>query len=409
MQDFTTRRTPNKDEVKVSVGNGRTVEVKALGSVRLKLEFGFYLELDNVVYVPSMKRKLISISKLVLLGFYFTINKKGFNAFYESSQVGNGFMSDGMFQLKLNQTECVFNVQHEKAKTQQSSILWHKRLGHISKQRMELLVKNEILPPLNFNDFDFCVDCIKEKMTNTRKEGSTRSKQPLEIIHTDICGPFPTQTLEGNKYFITYIDDFSRFCFIYLISEKSKALETFKIYKSEVENQLEMSIKVVMSDRGGEYYGRYTETGRNPGLFALFLQEKGIVAQYTTPGTPEQNGVAERRNRTLMDMVRSMVCRTNLPNCLWGEIVKTANYILNRVPSRSVELTHFELWTSRKLSLNHLHVWGCRAEAKIYNPGYKKLDSKTVSCYFIGYAERSKGSTALITLLRLSKLEKQSS
>ena len=142
LQDFTTRRTLNKDEVKVSVGNRRRVEVKALGSVRLKLEFGFYLELDNVVYVPSMKRKLISISKLVLLGFYFTINKSGFNIFYESSQVGNAFISDGMFQLKLNKKECVFNAQDDKTKTQQSSILWRKRLGHISKQRMELLVRN---------------------------------------------------------------------------------------------------------------------------------------------------------------------------------------------------------------------------------------------------------------------------
>ena len=97
------------------------------------------------------------------------------------------------------------------------------------------------------------------------------------------------------------------------------------------------------------------------------------------------------RNRTLMDMVRSMICRTNMPSCLWGEAVKTPNYILNRVPSKSMEGTPFELWTGRKPSLNHLHVWGCKAKAKIYNPGYKKLDPKTVSCYFIGYAERSKG------------------
>ncbi|KAM1263710.1 hypothetical protein ACFX2G_029301 [Malus domestica] len=390
LQDFITKRTPNKDEVKVSVGNGRRVEVKALGSVRLKLEFGFCLELENVVYVPSMRRKLISVSKLVMLGFYFTINNIGFNIFYKSSQIGSGFLSDGMFQIKLNLDEHVFNIQNGNTKIQ-SSNLWHKRLCHISKQRMELLVKNDILPSLNFNDFDFCVDCIKGKMTNSRKEGSTRSKQVLEIIHTDICGPFPTPTIEGNKYFITFIDDFSRFCFIYLINEKSKAFEVFKIYKNEVENQLERKIKIVRSDRGGEYYGRYTQTGRHPGPFALFLQEYGIVAQYTTPGTPEQNGVAERRNRTLMDMVRSMICRANLPSSLWGEAVKSANYILNRVPSKSVEGTPFELWTGRKPSLNHLHVWGCRAEAKMYSPNNKKLDPKTISCFFVGYAERSKG------------------
>ncbi|KAM1443641.1 hypothetical protein ACFX2I_039895 [Malus domestica] len=391
LQDCITKRTPNKDEVKVSVGNGRRVEVKALGTVRLKLDFGFCLELENVVYVPSMRRKLVSVSKLVLLGFYFTLNNIGFNVFYKSSHIGTGFLCDGMFKFKTNLIESVFNVEKEVKNSKNSSNLWHRRLGHISKQRMELLVKNDILPPLNFNDFDFCIECVKGKMVNKRKEGSTRSKQLLEIIHTDICGPFPTQTIEGNKYFITFIDDYSRYCYIYLIPEKSKALEVFKIYKTEVENQLEKKIKIVRSDRGGEYYGRYIQNGRHPGPFALFLQDNGIVAQYTTLGTPEQNGVAERRNRTLMDMVRSMICRVHLPKYLWGDAVKTANYLLNRVPSKAVENTPFELWTGRRPSLNHLHVWGCKAEAKIYNPSSVKLDPKTISCYFIGYAERSKG------------------
>lgn len=115
------------------------------------------------------------------------------------------------------------------------------------------------------------------------------------------------------------------------------------------------------------------------------------MAQYTTPGTPEQNGVAERRNRTLKDMVRSMICNSNLPTYLWGDALKTANYILNRVPSKAVPKTPYELWTTRKPSLRHMHIWGCKAEAKVYNPQEKKLDPKTISCYFIGYPERSKG------------------
>ncbi|KAM2033523.1 hypothetical protein FF1_015515 [Malus domestica] len=390
LQDFTIRRTPNKDEVKVLVGNGRRVEVKALGTVRLKLEFGFHLDLENVAYVPSMRRKLVSVSKLVLLGYYFTLNKIGFNIFYNSSHIGTGSICDGMFQFKLRVENVIFNVERNHEKPQQSSHLWHKRLGHVSKPRMELLIKSEILPPLNFNDFELCIECIKGKMTNSRKEGSTRSKQLLEIIHIDICGPFPTKTIDGNKYFITFIDDFSRFCCIYLIPEKSKALEVFKIFKTETENQLERKIKVVRSDRGVEYYGKQSQTGRQPGPFALYLQDHGIVAQYTTPGTPEQNGVSERRNRTLMDMVRSMMCKVNLPNFLWGEAVKTANYIINRVPSKAVVNTPFELWTGRRPSLNHLHIWGCKAEAKVYNPNGKKLDPKTLSCYFVGYAERSK-------------------
>jgi hypothetical protein len=122
-----------------------------------------------------------------------------------------------------------------------------------------------------------------------------------------------------------------------------------------------------------------------------FLQENGIVAQYFTPGEPRQNRVAERRNHTLMDMVRSMLSYSTLLISLWMEALKTVIHILNRVPSTSMSKTSYELWTGRKPSLNYLHVLGCPAEAKIFNPNAGKLESKTVSCHFIGYLEKSKG------------------
>ena len=109
------------------------------------------------------------------------------------------------------------------------------------------------------------------------------------------------------------------------------------------------------------------------------------------PGSPHQNGIAERRNRTLMEMVRSMVNDSSVPISLWMYALRTTAYILNRVPSKAVPKIPYELWTSRKPSLRHLHVWGCQAEVRIYNPHEKKLDSKTISGYFIGYPESSKG------------------
>ncbi|BFG20843.1 hypothetical protein CerSpe_071170 [Prunus speciosa] len=261
---------------------------------------------------------------------------------------------------------------------------------------MKILVKEQILPSLTFGDDEICIECVKGKLTKTKKKGVTRSNDLLEIIHTDICGPFPHQTIDGNRYFITFIDDHSHFGYLYLIVEKSQAFEMFKIFQTEVERQLEKKIKIVRLDRGGEYYGRFDEGGQRAGPFARYLQDNGIVAQYTTPRTPQQNGVAERRNRTLKDMVRSMISKIDLPKSLWGEAIKTANYILNRVPSKSVPSksvpkTPFETWTTRKPSLRHLHVWGCKAEARIYNPKEKKLDPKTISCHFIGYLSRSKG------------------
>ena len=149
----------------------------------------------------------------------------------------------------------------------------------------------------------------------------------------------------------------------------------FKSFKAEVELQLGKKIKAVKSDRGGEYYGRYDGSGEQRlGPFSIFLKECGIVPHYTIPGKPSMNGVAERRNRTLQNMVRSMISHSSLPESLWGEALKTAVYILNRVPSKAVAKTPYELWTGKKPSIRHLHVWGCPAQARPYGPNEKKLD-----------------------------------
>ena len=173
---------------------------------------------------------------------------------------------------------------------------------------------------------------------------------------------------------------------------KSQSLDVFKTFKAEVELQLNKRIKNVRSDRGGEYYSRYDGSGeQRSGPFAKYLEECGIFPQYTMTGLPSMNGVSERRNNTLKYMVRSMISHSTLPELLWGEALKTTAYILNRVPTKAAAKTPYELWTDRKPSLNHLYIWGCRAEAGPYRPHERKLDAKTVSNYFVGYTERSKG------------------
>ena len=143
----------------------------------------------------------------------------------------------------------------------------------------------------------------------------------------------------------------------------------FKSYKAKVENQLSKRIKGVKSDRGREYYDRYDGSGEQRlGLFAKFLEESGIIPQYTMPSSPTMNVVSERRNRTLKDMVRSMINHSTLPESLWREAVKTTTYILNRVPTKATEKTLYELWIGRKPSLKHLYIWGCPAEARPCRP-----------------------------------------
>ncbi|RVW63029.1 Retrovirus-related Pol polyprotein from transposon TNT 1-94 [Vitis vinifera] len=389
---------PKESEKFLYMGNRLKVEVVAVGTYRLLLETGHRMDLLNTFYVPSISRNLVSLSKLDATGYSVLFSSGQLSLMLNSVTVGSGILCDGLYKISLNHefAQALITLHSNVGSkrgliNENSSILWHRRLGHISRERIERLVKEGILQNLDFTDFHVCVDCIKGKQTKHTKKGATRSNELLEIIHTDICGPLSVPCFTGEKYFITFIDDLSRYGYVYLMHEKSQAIDIFEMFITEVERQLDKKIKIVRSDRGGEYYGRYDESGQNPGPFAKFLEKHGIRAQYTMPGTPQQNGVAERRNRTLMEMVRSMMSYSSVPISLWGEALKTAMYILNRVPSKAVPKTPFELWTGRKPSLRHIHIWGCPAEARIYNPHEKKLDSRTVSGYFIGYPDKSKG------------------
>ena len=253
-------------------------------------------------------------------------------------------------------------------------------------------MSDEVLDSLDITDFQVCIKCIKGKQIEKRKLGANRCTYVLELIQIDICRPFPIASWNGQRYFITFIDDYSWYGYLYLIHEKFQALDVFKSFKSKVELQLGKKIKAVKSYRGGEYYGRYDGSGEQRlGPFAIFLKECGIVPQYTMPGKPSMNGVVERRNRTLQDMVRSMISHSSLPESFWGEALKTAVYILNRVPSIAVAKTPYELWTRKKPRIRHLRVLGCPAQARPYRPNEKKLDKITVGCYFVGYVECSQG------------------
>ena len=265
-----------------------------------------------------------------------------------------------------------------------------------------------VLNALDFTDFETCLDCIKGNQTNKSKKGATRCKHLLEIIYTDICCP----NMDGSdlKYFITFIDDYSSYMHLYLLRSKDEALETFKVFKAEVEKQCEKKIKILRSDKGGEYYGRYTEIGQAPDPFSRFLQEHGIVTKYSMPSSPEQKGVTERRNQIVMDMVRSMRSNINLPQFLWTEALKMVAYIINQVLTKAVQKKPFELFNSWKPSLQNIRIWGFLSNVSIYNPQEKKLDQRTTSGHFIGYAEnpRAIDSIILLTPLGLWSQETQS-
>ena len=180
------------------------------------------------------------------------------------------------------------------------------------------------------------------------KKGAIRSEELLEIVHMDICGPFDSPSFGNEKYFITFNDDFSCYCYIYLLHEKSQVVDALEVYIVKDERQLDKKVKIIISDKGGEYYRRYNGLGRCPSPFAKLIEKHGICAQYIMPGTPPHNGVAERHNRILIDMARSMLSNSPLPISSWMEALKTAVYLLNKAPTKAVPKTPFELWIGRK-------------------------------------------------------------
>ena len=179
-----------------------------------------------------------------------------------------------------------------------NDIKWHARLGHIRQERLKRLAKAGFSGPIEKIDLPVCEQCLARKAKRLPFGKAKRATLPLELIHSVICGQMNIRARHGAQYFITFIDDFTRFDHVYLISHRYEALDCFKIYSALVENQLNTKIKSLRTDRRCEYLSD---------LFKTYCDEKGIARQLTIPYTLQQNGVAERKNKTLYDMIRSMM------------------------------------------------------------------------------------------------------
>ena len=233
------------------------------------------------------------------------------------------------------------------------SWLWHLRFGHLNFQSLENLSKRNLvngLPHIHHPD-QLCEACIfgKNHRIPFVKE-PWRAKFHLELVHTDVCGPMNISSVGGNKYFLTFIDDFSRKTWIYVLKSKDEVFHCFKIFKAFVERESDRQIKMVRSDGGGEYKSNE---------FKRHCEELGLQHNITCPYTPQHNGVAERKNRTIMDMARSMLKAKGMPNYFWAEAVTCAVYLINRSPTRSVpNTTPIEAWSGFKPNVQHLKVFG---------------------------------------------------
>ena len=181
----------------------------------------------------------------------------------------------------------------------------------------------------------------------------------LDLVYSDVSDLKSHITYGGNQYYITFIDDYTRYAYVYLMKTKDEAFDKFKIYKAEIETQLGVKIKILHSDRGGEYFSNE---------FTLFRKQQGIIHQCTAPYTPQQNGVAERKNRTLVEMVNAMLISSSLPYNLRGDAMLSVCYILNRVPLKKNNISLYGLWFNRKPNLTRLKIWGFLAYVRKPDP-----------------------------------------
>ena len=181
---------------------------------------------------------------------------------------------------------------------------------------MHRLINLNHIPTFQIDAKHKCETRVKAKLTRSSFQSVERHTEPLNLIHNGISDLKFVQTRGGNKYFITFVDDSTKYCYVYLLKSKDEVIEKFVLYKSEVENQLNIKIKVLRSDRGGEYESPFVE----------FCAQHGIIHETTTPYSPQSNGVTERKNRTLKEMMNTMLISSGLPQNMWGEAILSANY-----------------------------------------------------------------------------------
>ncbi|KAK0586137.1 hypothetical protein LWI29_001641 [Acer saccharum] len=335
---------------RVLMGNNQQCNVEGIVSVAIRMYDGMVRVFRDVRYVPNLKRNLISLGTLDEEGYTYKAEKCVLKASKSSLVILKGDKKNGLYVLKgeaiINEVTCIASKISDKRS------LWHMRLGHMSERGVLELSKRDLL----------------------------NGDQILEYVHSDLWGPSKVPTHGGNRYFLSLIDDYSRKLWLYLLKSKDQAFESFKAWKRLVENQTSKKLKILRTDNGLEFCNEN---------FNKFCEEHGITRHKTVRHTPQQNGVAERMNRTVLEKVRCLLIGAGLSQNFWGEAAATAAYLINKSPSTAVALkTPEEIWIGRPPSLKHLRVFGCAAYAHQYEG---KLEPRSLKGVFLGYLLGVKG------------------
>lgn len=369
----------------VRFGDGSTVEIAGKGTVMMVCKTGEERALRDVYFIPSLKNNIVSLGQLsedgnrvVLKGEFLWVFDKEERLLMKVKRSSNRLYK---IIIETSKGMCLMS------KVEEVSRLWHSRLGHVNYQAMALMTRNKMVTgmPNIQQPKGTCDGCLMSKQTRKQipSKANYVAKKALDLIHADLCGPISPETNSGNRYFFLLVDDFSRYMWVYFLKTKDEALNAFKVFCALVEKGSEKQIKTLRTDRGGEFCSNE---------FRKFCEGAGIERHYTTPYTPQQNGVVERRNRTVVEMARSSLKEMNLPAELWAEAVRNAVYVLNRLPTRALTgITPYEAFTEKKPDVGHLRVFGCLVHMRTPGNQIKKLDDRSIHVVNLGRELGTKG------------------
>lgn len=369
---------PLQEPINVIIGNNAKCPAEGSGSISFIASTGESKQLSNVLYVPQIKKNLLSIAAITDHGLEVHFKKAGAEILDAKGKVvGKGVRRNNLYELSA------LTVSTEQGT---DTKLWHERFGHLSIAVLKEMQKSGMvahMPPIS--DLQHvCEACLMGKQHRSAfpQESQNRAQSPLELVHSDLCGKMSTSALGGSFYFLLLVDDFSRKMWVYFIREKSEAFGKFKLWQNLVENETGKKVKKLRTDRGGEF---------TSDEFNKYCNDHGIKRQLTTAHTPQQNGVVERRNRTVVEMARCMLKAKDMPDSFWAEAVSTSVYILNRSYTKALKgKTPQEAYSGKKPSVLHFRTFGCFCYAHVHDSQRTKLEAKSKKCIFLGYSEESK-------------------
>ena len=346
-----------------------------------------YLTIKKVSYVEGLGHNLFSIGQFCDKGLEVnfkanrcSIRTENGKEILAGTQKSNLYTID-MSNLKISKDVCLLSKA-----TMQQSWLWHRQLSHLNFKNINKLVKGGLIkgiPDLKFKKEHLCAACEKGKMKKALHKSKVEhgTTQPLQLIHMDLCGPMRVQSINGKKYVLVMVDDYSRYTWVNFLRTKDETPALIITFLKNIQVKLQLLVQAIRSDNGTEFKNKVLDS---------YLDSVGISHTFSAARTPQQNGVVERRNRTLVESARTMLAYSNLPLFLWVEAVATACFIQNHsIINKIFGKTPYELINKRIPNIKFFHVFGCRCFVLNDKDDLGKFNPKADEAVFIRYSKES--------------------